>query len=139
MIKILPDYLAGKITPQSQDHSQATFTKKFARDDARINWDKTAREINRQIRALNPEPGVWTTWNGKILKILETSLQGSSLQTCKDDPCKPGQVFQEGNKTAVGTAEGSIVLKTIQLEGKKTTSAEDFVRGNQNFIGTVLG
>ncbi len=138
LIKILSDYLTGEIEPQPQDHSLATFTKKFMRDDARINWDKTAEEIDCQIRALNPEPGVWTMWNGKILKILETSLQGSSLQTCKDDPCKPGQVSQEENKIIVGTGEGSIILKTVQLEGKKATSVEDFVRGNGDFTGAVL-
>ncbi len=138
LIKILPDYLAGKITPQPQDHSLATFTKKFTRDDARINWGKTAEKIDCQIRALNPEPGVWTTWNGKMLKILETSLQGSSLQICKDDPCKPGQVFKKENKIAVETAEGLVILKIIQLEGKKAISAEDFARGNGDFIGAVL-
>ena len=131
LIKILPDYLADKIEPQSQDHLQATFTKKFTRDDARINWDKTAEEIDRQIRALNPEPGVWTTWNGKMLKILEAEVMGEGGR-------QNGQVFQEENKTVVGTAEGLIVLKTIQLEGKRAISAEDFARGNESFIGAVL-
>jgi len=131
LIKILPDYLADKITPQPQDHSQATFTKKFARDDARINWDKAAEEINRQIRALNPEPGVWTTWNGKMLKILEAGVMDEESR-------QNGQVFQKENKTTVGTVEGLIVLKTVQLEGKKSMSAEDLVRGNGNFIGAVL-
>ncbi len=131
LIKILPEYLAGKIEPQPQDHSLATFTKKFTRDDAKISWDKTAEEIDRQIRALNPEPGVWTLWNSKVLKILEAEIGGEGRG-------QNGQVIQKENKIAVGTTEGWIVLKTIQLEGKKATSAEDFVRGNKDFIGTVL-
>lgn len=131
LIKILPDYLAGKITPQPQDHSRATFTKKFTRDDAKINWSKTAGKIDRQIRALNPEPGVWTTWNGKMLKILEAKITDERSG-------QNGQVFQDENKTAVGTAEGLIILKTIQLEGKKAMSAEDFVKGNRDFIGSIL-
>ncbi len=131
LIKILPEYLAGKIEPQPQDHSLATFTKKFTRDDAKISWDKTAEEIDRQIRALNPEPGVWTLWNSKALKILEAEIGGEGRG-------QNGQVIQKENKIAVGTTEGWIVLKTIQLEGKKATSAEDFVRGNKDFIGTVL-
>ncbi len=131
LIKILPDYLAGKIELRLQDHSQATFTKKFARDDARINWNKTAEEIDCQIRALNPEPGVWTIWNGRMLKILEAGIiSGEGRQN--------GQVFQEENKIAVGTAKGLIVLKTIQLEGKKVILAEDFARGNSDFIGAIL-
>jgi methionyl-tRNA formyltransferase len=131
LIKILSDYLAGKIEPQPQDHSQATFTKKFARDDARINWNKTAEEIDCQIRALNPEPGVWTTWNGKMLKILEAEVMSEENK-------QNGQVLQKGDKTAVGTAKSLIVLKTVQPEGKKSMSAEDFVRGNKDFFGAVL-
>ncbi len=131
LIKILPDYLAGKITPQPQDHSQATFTKKFTREDAKINWDKTAEEIDCQIRALNPEPGVWTMWGGKMLKILDADVTDKKGG-------QNGQVIQKGNEIAVGATEGLIVLKTIQLEGKKVTSAENFARGNESFIGAVL-
>ncbi len=131
LIKILPDYLAGKITPQPQDHSLATFTKKFMRDDARINWNKTAEEIDCKIRALNPEPGVWTTWNGKVLKILEVGIMDKESR-------QNGQVFQERKEIRVGTGKGLVILKTIQLEGKKATSAEDFARGNGDFIGAVL-
>ena len=131
LTKVLPDYLAGKITPQLQDHSLATFTKKFAREDAKINWNKTAKEIDRQIRALNPEPGVWAAWNGRILKVLEAEIMS-------EGGGQNGQVFRKENKIAVGTAEGLTILKTIQLEGKKATSAEDFARGNGSFIGAVL-
>ncbi len=130
LVKILPDYLAGKIELQSQDHSQATFTRKFTREDARISWAKTAEEIDRQIRALNPEPGVWTTWNGRVIKILEAGAIDGNGQI--------GQISQENGKIKVGTAKGFIVLKTVQLEGKKPAPAEDFARGNKDFIGSVL-
>ena len=131
LIKILPDFLASKIEPQPQDHLRATFTKKFTREDARINWTKTAEEIDSQIRALNPEPGVWTTWNGKTLKILEAeAIDGRGGQN--------GRVSQEEKKILVGTGGGSIILKIVQLEGKRATSAEDFARGNGNFVGAVL-
>lgn len=131
LIKTLRGFLDGKIIPQEQEHSQATFTKKFTRDDAKINWNKTAEEIDRQIRALNPEPGVWTVWNGKMLKILEAEVTG-------EEGGQIGQVFQKEKKIIVGTGENSIVLKTVQLEGKKAVSAEDFTRGNGDFIGAVL-
>jgi methionyl-tRNA formyltransferase len=139
MIKTLPDYLAGKIAPQPQDHSQATFTKKFTREEAKIDWSKTAEEIDRQIRALNPEPGTWTTWGGKTLKILEAKIQPPSANRHdRGDLQKAGQVFQENGKVIVKTSEGAIILKTVQLEGKKAMSIEDFIRGNWDFIGSVL-
>jgi len=133
LIKTLPDYLAGNIEPRPQDHSQATSTKKFTREDAKIDWPKTAEEIDRQIRALNPEPGTWTTWNDKILKILEAE----PLMT-ETSQWQIGQVFQEEKKIAVKMGADSLVLKTVQLEGKKPMPVGDFVRGNRNFIGAVL-
>jgi methionyl-tRNA formyltransferase len=131
LIKILPDYLADRIELQPQDHLQATFTKKFTRDDAKIDWNKTAEEIDCQIRALNPEPGTWTMWNGKILKILEVEITDRESR-------QSGQVFQKDDKAAVGTAKGLIVLKTVQPEGKKPMSVRDLIRGNPDFIGSIL-
>lgn len=52
---ILPDYLEGKIKPIEQDHAQATFTKKIQKTEGQIDWSKSAEEIDRQVRALNPK------------------------------------------------------------------------------------
>ncbi|MBM3257247.1 MAG: methionyl-tRNA formyltransferase [Candidatus Liptonbacteria bacterium] len=100
LVEILPDFLAGKITPTPQDHTKATFTKKFSTQDACIDEKElSAAEsgdkelailIDRKIRALNPEPGTWTMKNGKRVKLLEAEIR-----------------------------EGKLVLKKIQLEGKK--------------------
>lgn len=140
LIKTLPDYLVGKITLQPQDHSLATFTKKFTREDAKIDWTKTAKEIYRQIHALNPEPGTWTMWNGKILKILETKIQiPVAFNHDRSQMQLAGQVFLENEEVAIGTASSGVILKTVQLEGKKAVSAKDFTRGNRNFIGAILG
>lgn len=92
LIKTLPDFVAGKITPLSQDESQATYTKKFKTEDAFVDLKKdNPIEIDRKIRALNPEPGIWTMLNGKRTKLLE----------------------------AVLTPEGKLKLEKIQFEGKK--------------------
>ena len=101
LIKTLPKYLAGEIKLRPQDESQAhlrqgfggqaTYTKKFTTDDARVDLEKDPPElIWRKVRALNPEPGVWTIKDGRRMKILEASL-----------------------------ADGKIILKKIQYEGKK--------------------
>src|SRR3989344_7375138 len=69
LVKTLPGYINGELKPKEQDHSQATFTKMFTREDGRINWDDPAQKIYNRIRALNPEPGTWTTWKGKVINI----------------------------------------------------------------------
>ncbi len=92
LIKTLPDFLAGKITPLPQEESQAIYTKKFKTEEAHVDLEKdNPIEVERKIRALNPEPGTWTMKDGKRMKILEAEL----------------------------TAENKIKLKKIQFEGKK--------------------
>ncbi len=89
LIETIPKFLAGEIKPTPQDESCATYTKKFNAEDAFINPDAlkmaladggtAAVEIDRKIRALNPEPGVWTTQNGKRLKLLEATIESGKL------------------------------------------------------------
>ncbi len=94
LIEILPKYINGEITPLPQDDLQAAYTKKIKTEDAFIDLEKdNPIEMERKIRALNPEPGTWTinspTGGGKRMKILEAEL----------------------------TANGKLKLKKIQYEG----------------------
>lgn len=85
LVKTLPDFLSGKIIPVPQDETAATYTKKFSTEDAfidsrsleRAEWGldpDDAFRIERMIRAFDPEPGVWTTKNGKRVKLLEAHI-----------------------------------------------------------------
>lgn len=100
LIQNIPDYLSGKAEIKLQDHSKATFTKKFSWENGKIDWSQPAEKIYNQIRALNPEPGTWTTFEGKILKIPKAKLEN-----------------------------GKILPEEVQLEGKKNMPFEDFLRG----------
>jgi len=93
LIKTLPDYLSGKIKPKKQDHSKATFTKIFKKEDGHINWQKSAQEIERQIRAFYPWPGSWTIWNNKKIKIIEAEVISIIPHKWGKNSLKPGQVF----------------------------------------------
>lgn len=135
LIETLPKWINGKIKPIEQDHKEATYTKKFSWQDGKIDWSKSADEIGRQIRALNPEPGVWTNWNGKILKILEVLPTQD-----ENDNIFTGRVFITENEDAAIKCgfQSDILLKTVQLEGKKPMGIEDFLNGHKNFIGSTL-
>jgi len=124
LIETLPDYIAGKIKPKEQNHKQATFTKKFTRDDGRINWQKSAEDIFNQIRALNPEPGVWTIWNNKILKIHRAAADNK-----EKNKIKPGTVKIKNNDLLIKTGSGWLEAKKVQIEGKKIVSTQEFIRG----------
>jgi len=71
LIKIVPKWINGEIKAKPQDESKATYTKIIKKEDGKINWKKSAEEIERQIRAFYPWPGTFTFWRNKRIKILE--------------------------------------------------------------------
>ncbi len=80
LVDILLKYLEGKIMPKEQEHSMATYTKKIKTEDGFVDFKKESPEIIwRKVRALNPEPGVWTNWNSKRTKILEANFKNGQL------------------------------------------------------------
>lgn len=88
LIEILPKYFKNEVTPLAQDESQATYTKKFATEDGYVDLEKDKPiDIERKIRALNPEPGVWTFMNikseKKRVKLLEAELVDGKLKLTK--------------------------------------------------------
>lgn len=128
----LPRWIAGEITPQPQDESQATFAPKLEKKDEWLDWTRSAIELDRRVRALSPKPGARTTWNGKLLRILSVQTTGRKSQNAV------GTVVKDGNEIGVVTGEGILRLKVVQLEGKRAMSAADFARGQPSFIGSVL-
>jgi methionyl-tRNA formyltransferase len=133
LIKTLPDYIEGKIKPQEQDHSQATVCKLIKKEHGKIDWNKSAEEIERQIRAFSEWPESYTSFNGKQLKIIDADIANKKTDN------EIGKVFLDENKNlCVQTNNGILLLKTIQPEGKKPMSARDFLNGHPEIIGTML-
>ncbi|MFZ5559445.1 MAG: methionyl-tRNA formyltransferase [Patescibacteria group bacterium] len=139
LIKTLPDWVEGKITPQPQDHSKATFCKLIKKEDGKIDWHKSAEEIERQIRAYREWPESYTEIlnpKSKIqnnIKILNAEILNQ--KTSK----KIGEVFLTDTKElAVQTGNGILILKQVQLEGKKPMSSRDFLNGHPEIIGSIL-
>jgi len=137
LVEILPRWLAGKITPQEQDHAQATYTKILTREDGRLDFSKSATEIERQIRAFTPWPGSFTEFNNKRLKIIKARIL-NPLIGCAEN-AKIGQVFKttEG-EFSINCGRGSLILEIVQLEGKKEATGKEFLNGYPEIIGKVL-
>jgi len=133
LIETLPKYIGGDIKPQEQDHARATFTKMLTRENGRIDWNEPAEKIYNQIRALNPEPGTWTIWNGKTLNIKTAQIVDND---CDDKT--PGLVEKLNNNIAVATKKCYLILKQIQLEGGKEMDAKSFINGHPDFLNSVL-
>lgn len=124
-------YLAGKIAPQAQDDNIATFCRTIKREGAKIDWQKTAEEISRQIRAYYPWPGTWAELSGRRIKIFPPVKIIS-------DSKEPGMIFESSGQLAVGAGNGSIIVGAVQLEGKNKTNGQDFLRGYREAAGKIL-
>ncbi|MAG28629.1 methionyl-tRNA formyltransferase [bacterium] len=98
-IKILPDYIAGKIKPKEQDHAKASFTEKLTKQVGKINWKKSKTEIEAHVRAMNPWPGAWTTYKNKKLIIWKMSKDGTPKEVQLEGKKRmPYSEFLKGNK-----------------------------------------
>jgi methionyl-tRNA formyltransferase len=108
----------------------------LTKEAGEIDWKLPAMEIWRRVRAYQPWPGSYTQWRGKQLKIIEAvPLADKGID-------KPGSVVAIEESAAVfGVVSGDGVLGIIkvQLEGKKVAAAGEFLRGQREFLGTVLG
>lgn len=129
LTRTLAEYVRGSITPQVQNHAEATFTKKFTRDDGRIDWTRPARTIINQIRALGENPGTWTMQHETPLNIFEAHHGNSPV-------LPPGTITEEAGNLGVSCADGIIILDTIQIAGGKRMSGRDFLRGHRELIHT---
>ena len=132
LIDVLPRWVKGEIKPRPQDGSQATYFKPVAKEAGEIDWRLGALEIWRRVRALQPWPGAYTRFQGKLLKILE-----ARPLTCEPRGA-PGLVIALGKGFGIATGEGALEVLRVQIEGKQAVSGEEFARGQRSFIGTVL-
>jgi methionyl-tRNA formyltransferase len=124
--------LAEQPTPQAQDDTLATYSKRISRDDAQIDWSQPAEHIWNQVRAYRGWPQAFTTFGGQQLKVLRAwPISG--------DDSAQGTVTRREGAPVVATGEGSLRLDEVQLEGKRAQSGTEFLRGYPRLVGARLG
>jgi len=129
------DWINKKIEPQEQNESDASYIRTLNKEDGKINWHKTAKEIERMVRAYNPWPGSFSNLRkeDKIIKILAVSNQ-----TLKINKYQPGEIFLDNDKLAVQCGQDSLHILRLQMSGKNPLSAKEFLMGNSEIIGKIL-
>jgi methionyl-tRNA formyltransferase len=134
LVETLRGLAAGSLKPRPQDHSQATYAPMLGPEDCRVNWQEDARPISWRIRALDPTPGAFTLWRGKRLKLFGCEPLPTS------SPSAPGTVLAAGRDgLEVAAGGGSVLVRKMQLEGRRRLGATDFLKGCPLTVGTVLG
>ena len=138
----------GEAVFTPQDDSESTYAGMITKQDGKIDFSEPAVVIDRKIRAFDPWPGAFCELDGLAVKIWkaepETASEGAEPETASEDfdnssiPT-PGTVMSadpEGIKVACG--EGVLIIKELQLPGKKRTSVKDYLLGHKLQAGSVL-
>lgn len=130
--EVLPKIEDGKITPEKQDDSKATYTKLIKKGDGEINWQGyEAKGIEQAARAFTPWPGVYSYFRGKKIDFYDIEVLKSDLE--------PGKVAEKDGKILIGTKKGAIAPGAVKIEGKKKQDIKSFVCGYPDFAGARLG
>lgn len=138
IFQLLKDCSAnGKLPAGVSQTGETSYTKIITKNDARINWNDSAENIEAAIRAYYPDPGCWTEEKGLPLKVLAAKC----LMECKDFENEPaGKVvaFNKAEGILVKTGNGILSLQRLQRQGKNAMAYKDFMNGARDFVGTVL-
>ncbi|MBF0494330.1 MAG: methionyl-tRNA formyltransferase [Candidatus Omnitrophica bacterium] len=132
LVKTLDSIASGGTVFEKQDDVKATYAPKLKKEDGRIDWTRSAEEIMRQIRGMQPWPGAYTLLRGKILKIFQSEIVDDVTGIA------PGSIAYTEDFT-VETGKGALRLKLLQLEGKKCMENYKFLRGFRLEKGEPLG
>ncbi len=127
LLETLPEYLAGNLKPVPQPEEGATYAPMLKKEDGLLDFTRSAVELERCVRAMNPWPGAWFEWNGRPLKVLRVSTSGVKKGLSS------GIRFAVDGKPAVQSAEGALILEEVQPAGRKVMSGKSFLAGARDW------
>lgn len=121
------------LTPVPQNHDEHTYAPMINKETGIIDWNKSAKEISKLICGLNSWPLANTIYKGEPLKIVTAQIT--------DGKGKPGEILSidKGKGMKVATGDGALYIKTAQFAGSKKMAVEDYARGHEIEIGSILG
>jgi len=132
LVRMLPDWIAGRIEPRPQDEDRATMTRPLRRDDGRLDPHQSAVRLERQVRAMQPWPGTF----------LETPLGRLIVHRATVAPKEAGEgpsyLVAHGGGLALTTSDGRLVLEEVQLAGRRQMNGDELRRGQPALVGTAV-
>jgi len=124
LIPTLSEIILNKLKPVPQDDSKASHSPKITKVDELIDWNKDTMAVFNHIRALNPVPGAYTDVFDKFIKLYDVGYE------IKEHNHPPGTMLKENNMLTITTTDGIIIIKTLQVAGKKKITAIDYLNSN---------
>jgi methionyl-tRNA formyltransferase len=134
LVETLHSLKKGTLEPRPQEDSQATYAPMLVKADGEIDWNEEAKKVCCRIRGLDPWPGGFTVWKGKRLKLFGCKPLSISTQA------RPGTVIAVNEQgVQVASGKGVVLIKTLQLEGRRSLPVSDFIRGYSLKVETRFG
>lgn len=132
VIKTISAMLNHTLSPVKQNSEDATYAPMLSKATGLIHWADEAQKVEQLIRGLNPWPSAYTFYDGKMLKVWEAEV----VKEAHD--FKPGTIVIEDDTMTVACGKDKLMLKQIQLAGKKSMETSAFLRGHHIENGTIL-
>jgi methionyl-tRNA formyltransferase len=134
LVEVLCALERGEVAKTPQHEAEATYAPKLPPDIGRLEWSQSAADLWNLVRGLAPQPGAYTFFGGRLVRVL-------GAQPLPDDHARAaGSVVGvlRGAGIQVATGQGTLVLTTLQPEGKRIMTAEEFCRGYRAEAGSVF-
>lgn len=134
LIKTLDGLQKGTIIPRPQPKTGVSYAPMLKKEDGRIDWRQPAEKISNLIRGLDPWPGSYSYWRGKLCHLYKPRLfEGAEKKA-------PGEIIQaDDSGLLVATGRDYILITEIKIEGSRRMAVADFRRGHKINIGENLG
>ena len=121
---------AGSSIELPQDHAQATYARKIEREEGRVSWQSTAKQLYDRFRAFDPWPGLFVDAGGELVKLLDVTKSEAEADF------RAGTIARSGpDSVAVATSKGILEVRQLQRPGKKPTHAVEYLRFRNLNVG----
>ncbi len=132
LMKTLPSIINGTNKREKQNDADATYAYNVSREEEHVLFDKLSKDVYNQIRGLNSWPGAYAVLDGKNIKLWSSSITNNKYDKT------PGTIINlDKNGLCVATKDGSVLIKELQIPGKKKMNIKDFINGNkkEDYVG----
>lgn len=133
LVPSLNSWIKGEIKEKTQNEDGASYVKIIKKEDGKLDLQKDALNLERNIRAFNPWPGTYVFLGAEMLKIIEADLV---IKT--EGKHQVGELSQENAKLLLKCGQNYLDILRLQLPGKKILSAKEFLNGRSDIIGKIL-
>ncbi len=138
LVETLDAIEAGRACPAAQDAAGASWTKLLAREDGQVDWSAPAASIERQVRAYDPWPRAYSSWEGRQLLLLHSRLPAGTVEPTAARA--PGTVLGPSPEgLLVQAGGGPLAIERLQLATRKPMDWRSFLNGYPGVVGARLG